>query len=56
MVDVTGTVQASFNGTGQYVGAQQGRHGDADREQQFTAGEAGNGQWRITEPAATSGC
>ena len=27
VVDVTGTVQASFNGTGQYVGAQQGRNG-----------------------------
>ena len=42
MVDVTGAVQASFNGTGQYVGAQQGLHGTQTAEQQFTLAK-GNG-------------
>lgn len=49
VVDVTGTVQASFNGTGQYVGAQQGRNGTQTTDQQFTLVKEGK-QWRITNP------
>ena len=49
VVDVTGTVQASFNGTGQYVGAQQGLHGTQTANQQFTLVKEGK-QWRITNP------
>jgi Lipoprotein LpqB beta-propeller domain/Sporulation and spore germination len=49
VVDVTGTVQASFNGTGQYVGAQQGRNGTVTKDQQFTLVKEGK-QWRITNP------
>ena len=49
MVDVSGAVQASFNGTGQYVGAQQGLHGTQTAEQHFTLVKQGN-QWRITNP------
>ena len=49
MVDVTGAVQASFNGTGQYVGAQQGLHGTQTANQQFTLVKQGK-QWRITNP------
>ena len=41
VVDVTGAVQASFNGTGQYVGAQQGLHGTQTANQQFTLVKAG---------------
>ncbi len=48
-VDVTGSVQASFNGTGQYVGAQQGLHGTQTANQQFTLVKQGK-QWRITNP------
>jgi len=48
VVDVTGTVQASFNGTGQYVGAQ-GRNGTVTTEQRFTLVKEGP-QWRITNP------
>ncbi len=49
MVDVTGTVLASFSGTGQYVGAQQS-HGEAPAAaQQFKLVKV-NGQWRITNP------
>jgi hypothetical protein len=47
-VDVSGAVQASFNGTGQYVGAQQGGHG-TQTEQQFTLVKQGK-QWRIADP------
>ena len=47
-VDVSGAVQASFNGTGQYVGAQQVGHG-TQTEQQFTLVKQGK-QWRITDP------
>ena len=47
-VDVSGAVQASFNGTGQYVGAQQGGHG-TQTEEQFTLVKQGK-QWRITDP------
>ena len=48
-VDVTGSVQASFSGTGQYVGAQQS-HGEAPAaDQQFKLVKV-NGQWRITNP------
>jgi hypothetical protein len=53
-VDVTGLVQASFNGSGQYVGAQQGRSagqqgGSAAQlaDQKFTLAKV-NGEWRIT--------
>jgi hypothetical protein len=53
-VDVTGQVQASFNGSGEYVGAQQGRaagqQGDSGAQsanQKFTLAKV-NGEWRIT--------
>lgn len=53
-VDVTGLVQASFNGSGQYVGAQQGRsagqQGGSEAQQadqKFTLAKV-NGEWRIT--------
>jgi hypothetical protein len=46
-VDVSGTVQASFNGTGQYVGAQQS--GGSVANQQFHLVKV-DGQWRITNP------
>jgi hypothetical protein len=49
VVDVTGTVQASFNGTGQYVGVQQGRNGTVTTDQRFTLVKEGK-QWRITNP------
>jgi Lipoprotein LpqB beta-propeller domain/Sporulation and spore germination len=49
VVDVMGTVQASFSGTGQYVGAQQGQHGTQTANQQFTLVKQGK-QWRITNP------
>src|SRR6266566_359672 len=48
-VDVSGAVQASFNGTGQYVGAQQGSHGTQIAEEKFTLVKQGK-QWRITNP------
>src|SRR6266571_5429667 len=48
-VDVSGAVQASFNGTGQYVGAQQqGGHG-TQTEEHFTLVKQGK-QWRIASP------
>lgn len=47
-VDVTGVVRASFNGSGQYVGAQQS-HGTMAASQQFKLVKV-NGQWRITNP------
>lgn len=53
-VDVTGKVQASFNGSGQYVGAQEGHSGAQPggsggqlADQQFTLTKV-NGEWRIT--------
>jgi hypothetical protein len=49
VVDVSGAVQASFNGTGQYVGAQQGRQGTQTAEEHFTLVKQGK-QWRITRP------
>ncbi len=49
IVDVTGTVRASFNGTGQYVGPQQS-HGGALPEDQIFKLVKVNGQWRITNP------
>jgi Lipoprotein LpqB beta-propeller domain/Sporulation and spore germination len=49
VVDVSGAVQASFNGTGQYVGAQQGRHSTQVAEERFTLVKQGK-QWRITNP------
>jgi len=47
VVDVTGTVRASFDGTGQYVGAQQSR-GNSQANQQFQLVKV-NGQWRIAD-------
>lgn len=47
-VDVTGTVQASFNGSGQYVGAQKNRVAPAANEK-FTLVKV-QGQWRIVSP------
>src|SRR5690348_2733105 len=53
-VDVTGQVRASFNGSGQYVGAQEGHagtqsggSGDQVADQRFTLTKV-NGEWRIT--------
>ena len=46
-VDVSGTVQASFNGSGQYVGAQQS--GTRLVNQRFYLVKV-NGLWRITNP------
>ena len=48
-VDATGTVRASFNGTGQYVGAQPGSNGTTVADQHFKLVKVG-GQWRITNP------
>jgi Lipoprotein LpqB beta-propeller domain/Sporulation and spore germination len=48
-VDVTGGVRASFNGTGQYVGAQPGGNGTSVASQQFQLVKV-DGQWRITNP------
>jgi hypothetical protein len=50
-VQVTGRVRASFDGTGQYVGAQSSRGNTQDR-QQFDLVKVG-GQWRITNPVPT---
>ena len=47
-VDVSGTVQASFNGSGQYVGAQQS--GGAQTANQLFHLVKVNGLWRITNP------
>ncbi len=47
-VDVSGTVQASFDGSGQYVGAQQG--GGAPLANQVFHLVKVNGQWRIANP------
>ncbi|HEY2280866.1 MAG TPA: GerMN domain-containing protein, partial [Streptosporangiaceae bacterium] len=53
-VDVTGQVQASFDGSGQYVGAQKGGSGGQQAgagspaaNQKFTLAKV-NGEWRIT--------
>jgi hypothetical protein len=53
-VDVTGKVRASFDGSGQYVGAQEGQPGAQPggsggqlADQQFTLAKV-NGEWRIT--------
>ncbi len=48
-VNVTGTVRASFNGSGQYVGAQQNRGGAPTAGWQFKLVKV-DGQWRITNP------
>ena len=48
-VDVTGTVRASFNGSGQYVGAQQNHGGSVTTDWPFKLVKV-NGQWRITNP------
>ena len=48
-VDVSGTVQASFNGSGQYVGAQQSGGAAQVARQQFHLVKV-NGTWRITNP------
>jgi len=47
LVEVTGTVQASFNGSGQYVSAQ--NQGQAAASYSFSLVKV-NGQWRITNP------
>ncbi len=47
-VDVTGTLRASFNGTGQYVGAQQ-RRGGGEADWVFKLVKT-DGHWRITNP------
>ena len=49
MVDVSGKVQASFDGSGQYVGAQQSGGAAQVANQQFKLVKV-NGQWRITNP------
>jgi Sporulation and spore germination/Lipoprotein LpqB beta-propeller domain len=49
MVSVSGKVRASFNGTGQYVGAQQGQTGTQTASQEFTLVKHGR-QWLITDP------
>ena len=49
VVDVSGAVQASFNGTGQYVGAQQQGGHDTQTEEHFTLVKQGK-QWRIASP------
>src|SRR5919201_162789 len=49
MVSVSGAVRASFNGTGQYVGAQQGQTGTKTASQDFTLVKQGK-QWLITNP------
>jgi hypothetical protein len=49
MVSVSGKVRASFNGTGQYVGAQQGQTGTQTASQEFTLVKHGK-QWLITDP------
>src|SRR6266851_292209 len=52
LVDVTGTMRASFNGTGQYVGAQRSR-GKPQASQSFHLVKV-SGQWRITNPLPPS--
>lgn len=47
VVDVSGTVQASFNGSGQYVSAQ--NQGPTTASYSFDLVKV-NGQWRITNP------
>ena len=50
VVDVTGSVQAKFSGTGQYVGAQPGSNGTTPlADQQFKLVKVG-GEWRIANP------
>ena len=49
MVGVSGRVRASFDGTGQYVGAPQSRTGTQAASQQFTLVKQGK-QWLITNP------
>jgi hypothetical protein len=49
VVGVSGTVRASFNGTGQYVGAQPGQTGTQTASQQFTLVKQGR-QWLISDP------
>ena len=48
-VDVTGTVQASFNGSGQYISALNPGPASAPTYYPFTLAKA-DGQWRITNP------
>jgi hypothetical protein len=48
-VDVTGTVQASFNGSGQYVSVLNPGPASASTSYLFTLVKV-NGQWRITDP------
>jgi len=48
-VDVTGTLQASFNGSGQYISALNPGPASAPTDYNFTLAKV-NGQWRITNP------
>jgi hypothetical protein len=48
-VSVSGVMRASFNGTGQYVGAQQGQTGTQTTSQEFTLVKQGK-KWLITNP------
>jgi hypothetical protein len=48
-VEVTGKVRASFNGTGQYVGAQQSRGGGSEANWPFNLVKVDR-HWRITNP------
>src|SRR6202021_512248 len=49
LVDVPGTVQASFNGSGQYISAANPGPASAPTYYPFTLAKA-DGQWRITNP------
>ena len=49
VVSVSGAVRALFNGTGQYVGAQQGQAGTQTTSQDFTLVKQGK-KWLITNP------
>jgi hypothetical protein len=48
-VDVTGAIRASFNGTGQYVGAQQSRGGGSQANWSFNLVKVDH-RWQITNP------
>ncbi len=49
VVSVSGAIRASFNGTGQYVGAQPGQTGTQTASREFTLVKQGK-QWLITNP------
>ena len=48
-VEVTGGIRASFNGTGQYVGAQQSRGGGSEAKWTFNLVKVDH-RWQITNP------